>query len=233
MTRPARDVRSLFELIAPRYDRFTRWFSYGMDRLWKRDLLRQLFKRLPRDGRIVDLACGTGDLGIAAARGIVGSRVLGIDIAARMLSLAARKRDVSYLPVQLARGDMRAIPAADGSADAVLAGYGVRNAGEAAVAVAQVARVLRRGGWFLVLDFYQPRHPVWRRLFLGYLSAMGTVYGLLWHRAPSAYTYIAQSIQAHMTAEAFSGLLERSGFEVEVEELRLGGGIGLHVGRKR
>src|SRR5262249_49708903 len=114
-TRKQRYVTAMFEVIAPRYDRFTRWFSYGMDARWKRALVDAVAARVPPEAAVADLACGTGDLAIALRRRLPGARVEGIDASPRMIELArARAAGVAF-----AVGDLTALPHSDGALDAI------------------------------------------------------------------------------------------------------------------
>jgi demethylmenaquinone methyltransferase/2-methoxy-6-polyprenyl-1,4-benzoquinol methylase len=225
-----RFVTPMFEVIAPRYDRFTRVFSYGMDAGWKRTLLTELATGLPPSARVLDLACGTGDLALGAAA--AGARVLGVDISRRMVRAAARRRRAaSGGPVWFAAGHMPTLALPDASVDAVTAGYALRNAPDLGVVLDEITRVLKPGGRLLTLDFYRPRNALWRRLFLGYLRLAGNVVGWLWHRQPVAYGYIAASIEHYVSWQDFCRALEQRGFTVERVHRRMRGGICIHVAR--
>lgn len=225
-----RYVTVMFDLIADRYDRFTRVFSYGMDRGWKRELLSSI----PRRSEVrlaVDLACGTADLAYRLAADRPDVTVLAIDVSRPMLALAQQRPDGRN--VRIAAADMTAVPLPDGAADLVTIGYGVRNAPTPDAALAEAARLLRPGGHLLVLDFYRPRHRLWRPLFLGYLRLAGNLVGWAWHRVPAAYGYIAPSIDRYLSADEFSVALERHGFEGVTTRRKLFGGIALHRARRR
>ncbi|MBE0594583.1 MAG: ubiquinone/menaquinone biosynthesis methyltransferase [Gemmatimonadales bacterium] len=227
-----RFVTTMFEVIAPRYDRFTRVFSYGMDRGWKRRLLGEL-QSCKGHPLIVDLACGTGDLAFMSAAAVPTASVVGLDLARRMVrSAASAARRSAATRVRFAVGDMTRLPLPDASADAVTVGYGVRNAPTPTVAIAEIARVLKPGGLLLTLDFYRPPHRLWRRVFLAYVRTAGNLVGWLWHGLPVAYGYIAPSVERYLTCEEFSALLRAHGFEVTRTDRRLLGGIGLHVARR-
>ncbi|HUF25627.1 MAG TPA: ubiquinone/menaquinone biosynthesis methyltransferase [Gemmatimonadaceae bacterium] len=224
-----RFVTTMFEVIAPRYDRFTRVFSFGMDAAWKRAMLADLAAIAPPGATILDLACGTGDLAFAAAETVPGARVIGLDASPRMIDVAmSRARRASERPVSFIVGDMMRLPVEDASADVVMVGYGLRNVPQPSGALAEIARVLRPGGRLLVLDFYRPEHPLWRATFLSYLRIAGNVIGWLWHRSPATYGYIAPSIGRYVTAGEFGTMLRQAGLRVERESTKLGGGIGLH-----
>lgn len=229
--RKRRYVAALFDLVAPRYDRFTRWFSYGMDRWWKRELVDRWVAAVPAGGVVLDLACGTGDLALAAAAR-TPHRVVACDLSRAMLRMARARARREPGTIRFLRGDMEALPLLDASADAVLVAYGLRNAGECGRALVEIARVLKPGGWLFALDFYQPPGPTWRALFLAYLRAAGRLYGWAWHREPDAYGYIAASLRQYLTsADLASALAARSFREITVVP-KLGGGICIHAARK-
>jgi demethylmenaquinone methyltransferase/2-methoxy-6-polyprenyl-1,4-benzoquinol methylase len=228
-----RYVTTMFDVIAPRYDRFTRWFSYGRDRSWKREVLRRVQSLVPSSSIILDLACGTGDLAFGMAALLDGARVIGVDRSTRMLNLAASRRSPAVAMVHLCLGDMMTLPVPDTSVDLVTIGYGLRNTPDLMGALGEVARVLKRGGFLISLDFYQPERVVWSRLFRGYLSIAGALYGWLWHREPAAYGYIARSVRHYVTIRTFSRNLSAQGFVVDNVSPKLLGGIGIHVAQKQ
>jgi ubiquinone/menaquinone biosynthesis methyltransferase len=218
-------VTPMFDIIAPRYDQFTRIFSFGLDRHWKAQLLGELAPHLGPTTRALDLACGTGDLACAlAAR---GAHVVGIDASARMID-AANERGRGVPSVEFVVGDMTALEVPDASVDVVTAGYALRNVPDYKRALREIARVLRPGGRFLSLDFYRPESAMWRRAFVAYLSAAGNTVGWLWHREPVVYGYIARSVDHYISISDFNAALAECGFTVERVYRRLYGGIGVH-----
>ena len=219
----------MFELIAPRYDDFTRLFSFGMDARWKGALMRWLDEAAPQAGTMLDVACGTGDLALAAARLRPAARVVGVDAASRMTALATRRvaaADAARL--SFSTGDLTRLDLPDASVDVVTAGYALRNVPDYEAGIAELGRVLRPGGQLLTLDFYRPAAPWWRELFLGYLRLSGSAVGWWWHRAPVVYAYIAHSIRHFVTADDFSRSLRAEGFDVRRE----GGNVSYAVSAK-
>lgn len=250
LTDPARKqafVTPMFDVIAPRYDDFTRLFSFGMDAGWKAAAIRAVTSAVSatvsptvsasagggqavRD--VLDLACGTGDLAVGMARALPQSRVTAIDASPRMIEAAVARlhqRDRDLAPRVTARvGDMIALDLPDASIDLVTAGYGVRNVPDAATSIREMRRVLRPGGRLMLLDFYRPESALWRSLLLGYLKAAGNVVGWWWHRDPVVYGYIAHSIDHFMSWQACRALLTAEGFRVERVTRYLGGGVARH-----
>jgi demethylmenaquinone methyltransferase / 2-methoxy-6-polyprenyl-1,4-benzoquinol methylase len=232
-------VTPMFDVIAPRYDAFTRLFSFGMDAPWKAALIDAVAAHATRAREGVDLACGTGDLAMALAHRIPGLSMLGVDPSGVMLDQARARISKAESSAAMRdrltfwQGDMASLPCRDGSVDVLTAGYGFRNVPDVAAAVRECARVLRPGGVLGSLDFFLPPTPAWRALFLGYLRVAGDVVGWWWHRTPAIYGYISRSIARFMTADAFAAMLTAHGFELVHQRHHLFGGIGMHVAVKR
>jgi demethylmenaquinone methyltransferase / 2-methoxy-6-polyprenyl-1,4-benzoquinol methylase len=227
-------VTPMFDVIAPRYDRFTRVFSFGMDRRWKAELARWIHDCVGPDAHVLDLACGTGDLAFAAGARALHGTVIGIDASSKMIELA-RTRAVREAPTNNVRfevGDMSSIDADSTSIDAVTSGYGLRNVPDPEQAVREIARVLKPGGVLATLDFFRPESWWWRPVFLAYLKAAGNWVGWLWHREPVVYGYIAPSIDHFMSWQRYAALLERNGLRVEAVRTKLFGGVALHLARR-
>jgi len=215
----------MFGTIAPRYDFFTRVFSYGMDRGWKRAGLR--LAQLPPKALVLDLACGTGDFSLLAGTRYPDARPIAVDLTEGMLRLA-RERGVE----RAACGDACRLPFADGAFDCVFIGYGLRNFPNLATAVREVERVTRPGGVMVSLDFFLPANVLLRRLFLAHLYIQGFVFGLLLHGRPRIYTYIPDSLRSFVSIDDFSRLLGQSGYARVNARGFLLGGIGLHWAAK-
>jgi demethylmenaquinone methyltransferase/2-methoxy-6-polyprenyl-1,4-benzoquinol methylase len=219
-----RYVRRLFATIADRYDFITRFLSYGQDRRWKARLIARA--DLKAGDRVLDLACGTGDLTGAAAQR--AHRVVGLDITHRMLQLAASRCGVGFVT-----GDMLALPFGDARFDVVTTGYGLRNVPDLSQAIREIRRVLVPGGRLLALDFNRPENPVVRAAYLVYLTLVGSAVGVVLHGDPDTYRYIPESIRQYPGAHGVARLLEVEGFEgVEVVPV-LGGLMAIHTARKR
>jgi demethylmenaquinone methyltransferase/2-methoxy-6-polyprenyl-1,4-benzoquinol methylase len=201
-----RYVRRLFATIADRYDFITGFLSYGQDRRWKQRLiaLAEL-----RDGdRVLDLACGTGDILFAAvppARSGVG-----LDVTHRMLQLAQQRRNDPR--TSLVTADMLALPFGDSHFTVVTTGYGLRNVPDLHQAIREIHRVLAPGGRLLSLDFNRPANPVVRGAYHAYLTTVGSLLGLALHGDPDTYRYIPESIRNYPGANAVARMMTDHGF---------------------
>jgi demethylmenaquinone methyltransferase / 2-methoxy-6-polyprenyl-1,4-benzoquinol methylase len=227
-------VTPMFESIAPRYDDFTRVFSFGMDARWKAELLRWVDDAAPMLCDVLDVACGTGDLAIASASLRPRGRVLGVDVATGMIERARARIDaVERSRIAFEVGDLTRLALPDRSIDVVTGGYALRNVPDHQAALAELARVLRPGGRLFTLDFYRPERAIWRGLFLPYLQLSGSVVGWWWHRAPVMYAYIAHSIRHFVSEKEFTTALRQNGFDVVEVRRHLLGGIALHHAIRR
>lgn len=186
----------LFAEVARRYDLVTRALSLGRDQAWKRALLASLpgADAAPRGGApvCVDLACGTGDVAFALARQYPQGTVCGVDLTPEMLTIARSRNQFTNVTLEL--GDMHQLPFDSGSVDVVTGSYALRNAPALDVALQEIHRVLRPGGTAAFLDFSKSPHWLWQRLTYGVLYVWGAFWGLLLHRQPAVYAYIAKSL---------------------------------------
>jgi len=225
-------VTSMFTVIAPRYDDFTRCFSYGLDRGWKAHLVSALASRLPARALVADLACGTGDLAFQLSRLLPQATIQGCDVTPQMVIQAQASARATGRTPTFVVGDMMHLPYADGSLDGLIIGYGVRNVPQPQSALDECARVLRPGGMLGCLDFFRPQSAWWRALFLGYLSLMGSLYGWWWHGHADVYRYIARSIDHFVSLRDWRALLASRGFVSCDERSYLGGGVATQIMRK-
>ena len=227
--RKATYVRRLFATIADRYDLITVVLSYGQDQRWKRRLIRTAGPLTCR--RVLDLACGTGDIALLASA--AGADVTALDITPRMITLARQKvRAAGVRPMRLLVADMTAIPLPDACVDVVTTGYGLRNVPDLDRAIAEIHRVLKPGGRLLSLDFNRPSSAPIRAAYHVYLTGVGSALGWLLHRDPDTYRYIPESIRLYPGAPAVVERLKAAGFRHARWHRVLAGLLAIHVADK-
>jgi demethylmenaquinone methyltransferase/2-methoxy-6-polyprenyl-1,4-benzoquinol methylase len=195
----ARSVESMFDRIAPRYDALNRALTFRMDVSWRKAAVAAL--DLAPGSRVLDLACGTGDLcGTLADAGYVP---IGADFSAGMLH-AARTR------APLVRGDALALPFADATFDGLTCGFALRNFVALEPVFAECARVVRPGGRIALLDVSEPSsklvgavHGAWFRHVVPFVG------GLFSDR--DAYRYLPASTAYLPDASALVGMVTAAG----------------------
>ena len=224
-------VNRLFETIASRYDFFTVFMSYGMDRGWKRRLVEML--DLSGDETALDIACGTGDITFMIARRLTSGHAVGLDITQAMLRIAGRKQhETNISNIGFHQGDILSLPFQDETFDCVTGGYALRNVPDITAALKEIKRVLKPGGRVLSLDFAHPPNRAYRWLYLRYLTVVGSTAGLILHRDADTYRYIPESLKLYPGQQGVSRLMEQAGL-VDTGYREFGGGImAINYGRK-
>ncbi len=211
-------VRTMFDRIAPFYDTMNRVMTAGLDRRWRRETVRETVS--PGD-RVLDAACGTGDLAIEAARS--GARVVGLDFSEAMLERARRKAP----QLEWVQGDLLALPYGDGEFDAATVGFGIRNVADLEAGLRELRRVVRPGGRVGILEITRPRGAL--RVF--YSLWFDRVVPLLGRVLPGgeAYTYLPASVRRFPGPDELAAAMRGSGFEAVRYRLFAGGIVALHV----
>lgn len=200
-------VKRMFAGIAPQYDFINRLMSARRDVAWRRTALAA-WEGKPE--RVLDLACGTFDLGLEALALGKAGRVHGCDFCTPMMAAGAAKRHGQA--VSATTGDALHLPYADASFDGAMAAYGWRNFGDPEASARELHRVLAPGGQLLILEFYRPT-KWWPRLFYATFGRfVFPAIGWLIARDASAYRYLHDSVQGFLSTEEATMALQRSGF---------------------
>ena len=225
-----RQVEGMFDSIAPTYDALNHLLSLGIDRGWRRKVVKMsagfLSGRSLPQSLLLDVATGTGDLAIALARWIPRAHVTGVDISEKMRAVGREKVLQAGLSerITLQTGDAEALEFADGSFDCVTVAFGVRNFGDIPAGLDEMYRVLREGGKCFVLEFSEPTVPVFGSVYRFYFHRVLPWMGRLVSKDAAAYTYLPHSVDDFPSPERFSQMLVEAGFS-SVRVRRLTGGV--------
>lgn len=217
-------VEEMFDNIAPTYDMLNHRLSCDIDKDWRRKAIAQLKPFAPRE--ILDIATGTGDFAILAARMLRPERLVGADISEGMMAVGRQKvereglRDV----IHFRREDCLQLSFEDGSFDAVTAAFGIRNFKDLDTCLRELHRVLRPGGHLSIVELSAPMRPPMSWLFKVYSHTLLPLYARLVSKDGNAYRYLINTIEAFPQGEEMMEILRKAGFE-EVQFCRLTLGV--------
>ncbi len=219
-----KDVASMFDDVAAKYDLTNDVLSLGQDRLWRRAVQRAV--GAAPGVRILDIAAGTAtssDPFVAA-----GAEVVPADFSLGMLREGRRRRP-SY---PLTAADATRLPFADDSFDVVTMSFGLRNVAAYPDALAEFLRVTRPGGRLVVCEFSRPVVPGFRTIYSNYLMAALPAIARRVSSNPESYVYLAESIQAWPDQRGLAREIQDVGW-TDVAWANLSGGVvALHRATK-
>lgn len=207
-----RQVREMFDSIAPAYDFMNRAMTMGIDRLWRHKAVRLL--RDCQHDDILDIATGTGDLAIKLARELDPIAVTGVDLSEGMIEIGRAKVAKEGLQevVTLGIGDCLLLPFTDASFDVVTCAYGVRNFADLLAGYREMHRVLRPGGRAVILELSTPTSPMVRPLYNFYTRHVIPTVGRMVSKDVRAYSYLPESIAAVPQGDAMTAIMLEAGF---------------------
>lgn len=217
-------IRRMFDKIAPSYDRLNHALSLGIDRRWRRTAVDALGIHQPQ--QILDIATGTGDFALLLAKRIKPQHIVGADISEGMMAVGREKVKEEGLQnvISFQYEDCMQLSFPDGSFDAVMSSYGVRNFQNLDKGLQEMQRVLRPGGHLLIVELTPPPSFPMKQLFWLYAHVVMPLLGRLISHDDSAYTYLPASMEAFPQPEQMEGILRKAGF-TEVQWRRFTFGI--------
>lgn len=236
----AESVRAMFARIAGRYDLLNHLLSANVDRRWRRLVAERVAAHVAAAGarrggeaaRVLDVACGTGDLSLTISDTAAGAQITGLDFCRPMLDVAQRKAAGRGRAIPFVEGDALALPFGEGTFDAVTIAFGLRNLASVERGLAELFRVARPGGLVCVLEFSRPVVPVLRELFGFYFTRVLPRVGGAVSGSRGAYEYLPDSVSRFPDQEGLAGRMRAAGFE-RVGYKNLTGGIAaLHTGTR-
>ncbi len=222
-------VRAMFDAIAPTYELVNRLASVGLDRHWRREMVR-LAEVRPEDA-LLDIACGTGDVcrAFAAARP-APRRIVGVDFAGRMLHLA---RGRSSGRIRWCQADALMLPFADASFSIATCAFGVRNFQSLQSGLREMWRILRPGGRAIILEFGMPSAPIVREMYSLYFRLLMPLAATVVSRDRSgAYRYLPRSVVSFCPETELVALCRRVGFSDVTVLARTFGVVSVFRARK-
>ena len=206
-------VEQMFDNIAPTYDVLNHRLSGDIDKRWRRKAIAQLAPFRPQ--KLLDIATGTGDFALLAARMLQPQQLIGADISEGMMAVGRQKVQRQGLEkiISFRREDCMQLSFADESFDAVTAAFGIRNFKNLDTCLRELHRVLRPGGHLSIVELSAPVRPPMSWFFKIYSHTLLPLYARIVSKDKSAYRYLISSIEAFPQGEEMTQILRKAGFE--------------------
>ena len=223
-------VYEIFQTLAPRYDRANARISLGLEKGWKKLLVKRLTADIAAQGQVLDVYCGTGDIALAIAGRRPDLEVTGLDFSPAMLAVAKDKgRDLTNL--RWVEGDAMKLPFADGTFEAACISFGLRNTPDYGRVLGEMKRVVRPGGKVYCLDSFVPDNPVvlpaYRLYFRHLMPLLGGG-----RKYRDQYDWLSQSTEQFPRRRKLMGQFARTGLAGVQSRSRMFGACVLIEGTK-
>lgn len=204
-------VAKMFDTISGNYDALNRVISFGIDLKWRKKVLGIVSKYNPNI--ILDIATGTGDLAILMAQ-TKAKKIIGLDISAGMLEVGERKIIAKKLSntIEMILGDSENMPFQDNYFDAITVAFGVRNFETLEKGLAEILRVLKPNGVFVILETSVPTKTPYKQGYTFYSKNILPIIGKLFSKDNEAYGYLSDSAAVFPYGEALNNILVEIGF---------------------
>ncbi|WP_394750862.1 bifunctional demethylmenaquinone methyltransferase/2-methoxy-6-polyprenyl-1,4-benzoquinol methylase UbiE [Spongiimicrobium salis] len=204
-------VTQMFDTISDDYDGLNRVISFGIDIKWRKRVVALLKKKQPKN--ILDIATGTGDLAINLVE-TGAENIVGLDISPGMLEVGKKKVTAKKLDqtIEMMVGDSENLPFEANTFEAVTVAFGVRNFETLEKGLAEIYRVLKPGGTFVVLETSVPTKTPYKQGYRFYTRFILPTIGRVFSKDQSAYSYLCESASLFPYGEAFNNILRKIGF---------------------
>ncbi len=224
-------VEQMFDNIAPKYDFLNHFLSLGIDKLWRKKAIRILSGY--HSENLLDVATGTGDFAIAAAR-LKPKKIIGFDISEQMLAVGRTKAKRLGLDrmIEFIKGDSESMPFQNDQFDAITVAFGVRNFENLDGGLKEFYRVLKPDGVVVILEFSKPKHFPMKQFYLFYFFKILPFIGRMVSKDSSAYSYLPESVMAFPDDEKFLSILKKNGFSRTMQKRLTFGIATIYIAQK-
>ena len=210
-------VAQMFDTISGNYDGLNRVISFGIDIKWRKKVLKLVSDKNPKT--VLDIATGTGDLAILMTN-TSAEKIIGLDISAGMLEVGRNKIKAKNLSdkIEMILADSENMPFEDNTFDAITVAFGVRNFENLEKGLAEILRVLKPNGIFVILETSVPDKTPYKQGYTFYSKNILPLIGKLFSKDNSAYQYLSESASVFPYGEALNNILRKIGF-IEVKSM--------------
>lgn len=205
-------IEEMFDNIAPTYDTLNHRLSGNIDKGWRKKAIRQLQPFRPK--QMLDIATGTGDFAILAAKELKPEHLIGADISEGMMAIGREKVKAARLSdvISFQKEDCLNLSFPDNTFDAVTAAFGIRNFQNLDKGLAEICRVLKKGGHLSIVELTTPIKFPMKQLFRIYSNTFLLNYAKFISKDKSAYEYLNKTVEAFPQGEKMMEIFQKAGF---------------------
>ncbi|MEO5775929.1 MAG: bifunctional demethylmenaquinone methyltransferase/2-methoxy-6-polyprenyl-1,4-benzoquinol methylase UbiE [Flavobacterium sp.] len=205
-------VAQMFDNISGSYDGLNRVISLGIDMKWRKKVVALVAEKNPKI--ILDIATGTGDLVIMMANNTAAKKIIGLDISAGMLEVGQQKIDEKKLSekIEMVLGDSEKMPYDDNYFDAITVSFGIRNFENLEKGLAEIYRVLKPNGIFVILETSVPVKFPFKQGYTFYTKFILPIIGKIFSKDNNAYGYLSESAANFPFGETLNNILRKISF---------------------
>jgi demethylmenaquinone methyltransferase/2-methoxy-6-polyprenyl-1,4-benzoquinol methylase len=204
-------VATMFNNVAGTYDFLNHFFSLGIDKLWRKKLIKLI--QLENPTLILDVATGTADLAIAESK-TSAEKIIGVDISTKMLEVGREKiKKLNIQNIELQEGDSENLNFKDNTFDAVSVAFGVRNFENLEIGLTEMHRVLKAEKKVFILEFSIPTNFIIKNLYFLYFFYILPFIGKIVSKDSRAYSYLPESVEKFPSGNKFVEILNKCGFK--------------------
>lgn len=204
-------VTQMFDTISKEYDALNRVISFGIDVKWRKKVVKLVGKTNPET--VLDIATGTGDLAINLVK-TNAKKIIGLDISEGMLDVGRKKISTNNLDktIEMVLGDSENLPFEDNSFDAITVAFGIRNFETLEKGLAEILRVLKPNGIFVILETSVPTKFPFKQGYNIYTKSIMPFIGRIFSKDKVAYSYLSKSASVFPFGENLNNILRKIGF---------------------
>lgn len=202
----SKKIQDMFNNIAPKYDFLNRLLSFRRDIYWRKKSISLM--NIDSGYKILDLACGTGDMTLELKKRYPDNLVIDSDFSINMLNIAKTKLNDPLLVA----GDAHFLPFKDESFDRIMIAFGFRNVTNKAVGLKEMYRILKPGGLLCILEFSQPEGKFFGSIYKFYFKKILPFIGGIISGNRNAYEYLPDSVYNFPKKDDYRKMILEAGF---------------------
>ena len=222
-------VDKVFNRVFDKYDLMNDFMSFGVHRIWKKDLI--LSMNPSKGKKLIDVACGTGDIGKLYLDTInKDEEIFCVDPNKGMIEIG-KKKLMNYKKIKWIIGTAENLPVKNNLFDYYSISFGLRNTKNLNKALSEAYRVLKPGGRFLCLEFAKIENQNLNFFYKNYSKIIPEI-GKIIVGDDKPYKYLVESIEKFVNQNQLIELMKKNRFEKCYYRNLSGGIVAIHSGWK-